>query len=243
MSLARLLSDSPRPSIPAYASLVRYGNPEQVAEFTADVVARGYRTVKLHEIALDCIEAGVAAAGEGIRVTTDVNCNWSLEEAHRMMPEMQRLGLYWVEEPVFPPDDAETLGALQDRYGVSIASGENACTLTEFRRTIPKIDFVQPSVTKVGGVSEAVAICDAAAASGKRVMPHSPYFGPGYWATVQVMAAKPNAELFEFFWIQPEAFIDPTIPKPVGGSITVPDRPGIGFEPDPEVLAKYRVEV
>ncbi len=243
VSLARLLSDSPRPSIPAYASLVRYGNPEQVAEFTSDVVARGFETVKLHEIALDCIEAGVAAAGEGVRVTTDVNCNWSLEEAHRMMPEMQRLGLYWVEEPVFPPDDAETLGALQDQYGVSIASGENACTLTEFRRTIPKIDFVQPSVTKVGGVSEAVAICDAAAEAGKRVMPHSPYFGPGYWATVQVMAAKPNAELFEFFWIQPEAFIDPTIPKPADGAITVPDRPGIGFEPDPEVLAKYRVEV
>ena len=102
---------------------------------------------------------------------------------------------------------------------------------------------MQPSVTKVGGVSEAVAICNAAAAAGKRVMPHSPYFGPGYWATVQLMAAKPNAELFEFFWIQPEAFIDPTIPKPVDGNITVPDRPGIGFEPDPDVLAKYRMEV
>lgn len=239
--LAHLLSEEPRENIPAYASLVRYGDPAQVDEFTADVVARGFRTVKLHEIALDCIEAGVRAAGPGVRVTTDVNCNWSLEEAHRMMPRMKEMGLYWVEEPVFPPDDAETLGALQDRYGVSIASGENACTLVEFRRTIPKIDFVQPSVTKVGGVTETVAICDAAADAGRKIMPHSPYFGPGYWATLQVMAAKSNAELFEFFWIQPEAFIDPTIPKPVDGMITVPDRPGIGFEPDPDVLAKYRV--
>ncbi|WP_417517370.1 mandelate racemase/muconate lactonizing enzyme family protein [Minwuia sp.] len=242
VSLANLLSDAPRRSIPAYASLVRYGDPGQVAEFAADVVARGYRNVKLHEIALDCIEAGVQASGGDVRVTTDVNCNWSLDEAHRMMPEMQRLGLYWVEEPVFPPDDAETLGALQDRYGVSIASGENACTLTEFRRTIPKIDYVQPSVIKVGGVTEAAAICDAAAEQGKTVMPHSPYFGPGYWATVQLMAAKANAGLFEYFWIQPEAFIDPSIPHPVDGGIAVPDRPGIGFEPDPDVLAKYRVD-
>lgn len=239
--LARLLSEQPRPSVPAYASLVRYGDPGQVADFTADVVARGFRTVKLHEIALDCIRAGVEAAGPGVRVTTDVNCNWSLEEAHRMMPEMKRLGLYWVEEPVFPPDDAETLGDLQDRYGVSIASGENACTLTEFRRTIPRLDFVQPSVIKVGGVSEAVAICDAAAEAGKRVMPHSPYFGPGYWATLHLMAAKANAELFEYFWIQPEAFLDPAIPLPADGAIPVPDRPGLGFEPDAEMLAKYRV--
>ncbi len=239
--LARLLSDTPRAAIPAYASLVRYGDPAQVAAFTADVVARGFRTVKLHEIALDCIQAGVEAAGPDVQVTTDVNCNWSIEEAHRMMPEMKRLGLYWVEEPVFPPDDADTLGALQAQYGVSIASGENACTLTEFRRTIPKIAFTQPSVSKVGGVSEAVAICDAAAAAGRNVMPHSPYFGPAYWATLQVMAARSNAELFEFFWIRPEAFIDPAIPKPVNGMITVPDRPGTGFAPDPEVLARYRV--
>lgn len=239
--LAALLSDAPRGSVPAYASLVRYGDTGLIAEYTKEAVGKGYRTVKLHEIASDCIEAGVAAAGPGIRVTTDVNCNWTLDEAHRKMALARDLGLYWVEEPVFPPDDAETLGALQDKYGVSIASGENACTRTEFRRTIPKIDFVQPSAIKVGGVTEMASICDAAAEAGKTVMPHSPYFGPGYWATAQVMAAKPNAGLFELFWITPEAFLDPSIPLPENGELTLPARPGIGFDPDPEMLAKYRV--
>ncbi|WP_416899618.1 MAG: mandelate racemase/muconate lactonizing enzyme family protein [Minwuia sp.] len=240
--LAALLSETPKKSIPAYASLVRYGDPAQVADYVRDTVAKGYGTVKLHEIALDCIEAGAAAAGEGVRVTTDVNCNWSLDEAHRMMPEMKRLGLYWVEEPVFPPDDADTLHDLQQTYGVSIASGENACTLTEFRRTIPKIDFVQPSVIKTGGVTEMAAILDAVAEAGRTAMPHSPYFGPGYWATAQVMAAKPAAGLFEYFWIRPEAFIDPSIPLPESGEILLPQGPGLGFEPDPDVLAKYRID-
>lgn len=239
--LAALLSDSPRASIPAYASLVRYGDTGLIDAYTKEAVAKGYRTMKLHEIVLDCIEAGVTAAGPGIQVTTDVNCNWSLEEAERMMPEMKRLGLYWVEEPVFPPDDAETLGRLESEFGVAIASGENACTLTEFRRTIPEISFVQPSAIKVGGISEMIAICDAAAEAGKQVMPHAPYFGPGYWATTQVMAARPNAGLFEHLYIQPEAYLDPTIPLPDGGDVAVPQSPGLGFEPDPDVLAKYRV--
>lgn len=239
--LAALLSKDPRSSIPAYASLVRYGDTGLIDEYTRDAVAKGYRTVKLHEIASDCIKAGVKAAGIDVRVTTDVNCNWSLEEARRLLPEMKWMGLYWVEEPVFPPDDAETLGRLETEFEVAIASGENACTLTEFRRTIPKIAFVQPSVTKVGGVTEMLAVCDAAGEAGKAVMPHAPYFGPGYWATAQVMAARQNAGLFEHLYIRPEAYLDPTIPLPANGDVAVPDRPGIGFEPDPDVLAKYRV--
>jgi len=239
--LASLLTARPRTSIPAYASLVRYGDPVLIEKYTKEAVGKGYRTVKLHEIALDCIEAGVKAAGSGIQVTTDVNCNWSLDEAERMMPEMKRLGLYWVEEPIFPPDDAETLGRLETEFGVAIASGENACTLTEFRRTIPKISFVQPSVIKVGGVSEMLAICDAAAQAGKQVMPHAPYFGPGYFATAQVMAARANAGLFEHLYINLEASPGRSIPLPVDGNVIVPDGPGIGFEPDPAVMAKYRV--
>ena len=106
------------------------------------------------------------------------------------------------------------MGALQRRYGIAIASGENACTEVEFARTVPKIAFVQPSVTKVGGVSEFLAVCDLAEGHGKAVMPHAPYFGPGYWATVQLMAARPVAELFEFLYIEPEAWLDPRIPLP-----------------------------
>ena len=60
-----------------------------------------------------------------------------------------------------------------------------------------------------------------------------------YWATVQLMAARPVCELFEHYYVTPEAYIDPTIPLPKGGAISVPDRPGLGFEPDPEMLRRY----
>ncbi len=156
VSLARLLGGRRRNSVPAYASLVRYSEPAVLAKFAARAVAEGYRDVKLHEITLEAIEAGRKAVGPDVRLTTDVNCNWSAADAERLLPHMKRLDLYWVEEPLFPPDDAAALGALERKFGVAIASGENACTSVEFARTVPAIRYTQPSVTKVGGVSEFV---------------------------------------------------------------------------------------
>ena len=187
------------------------------------------------------IKAGRQGAGLETKLATDVNCNWSIEQTHEIMPHMRRLDLYWVEEPVFPPDDAETLGMLQAEYGVAIASGENACTSVEFARTAPHIKYLQPSVTKVGGVSEFLRVCDVAEEYGASVMPHAPYFGPGYWATIQLMAAREICEQFEHLYIEPEAYLDPSIPLPSNGTVQVPDRPGIGFEPDPEMIERFRI--
>ncbi|MEP3112959.1 mandelate racemase/muconate lactonizing enzyme family protein [Nisaea sp.] len=240
-SLARLLAVRPRTSLPAYASLMRYAEPDLVRSFAAKAVAEGYKTVKLHEISLDAIKAGRQGAGTETKLATDVNCNWSIEQAHEIMPHMRRLDLYWVEEPVFPPDDAEALGMLQAEYGVAIASGENACTSVEFARTAPHIKYLQPSVTKVGGVSEFLRVCDVAEGYGASVMPHAPYFGPGYWATIQLTAAREICEQFEHLYIEPEAYLDPSIPLPSGGEVEVLDRPGIGFEPDPDIIERFKI--
>lgn len=234
-----LLGGRQRDQLDSYASLVRYGDPDLVRSFAEKAVSEGYRTVKLHEITLPAIEAGRQAVGDEVKLTTDVNCNWSPADTETLMPEMKRLGLYWVEEPLFPPDDEEALGALEKRYGVSIASGENACTAVEFARTVPKITFAQPSVTKVGGVTEFMAVCDLAEKHGKTLMPHAPYFGPGYWATLQLMAARPVTGLLEYLYIEPEAWLDPTMPLPGNGRVDVPAKPGLGFEPDPSLLKRY----
>ena len=109
--MAELIGGRRRDTLPAYASLLRYGDPALVRKVTEEAVAAGYQTIKLHETTLVAIEAGRAGAGEAVRLVADVNCGWSLDEAHELLLHMKRLDLYWVEEPVFPPDDAETLAA------------------------------------------------------------------------------------------------------------------------------------
>lgn len=105
---------------------------------------------------------------------------------------------------------------------------------------MPSLAVVQPSVTKVGGVTEFLRVAEAAHTLGKRLAPHSPYFGPGYWASLQLAAVLPDFDLFEYLYVEPEAWCGLQAPRPVRGVIAIPDAPGIGFEPDPAVMERYR---
>ena len=241
VSLATLLGGRRRGSVPAYASLVRYGGVREVRDVCAKAIADGYRDVKLHEIAYEPIAAGREAVGRDVRLTTDVNCNWSLAETREMLPRMKALDLYWVEEPIWPPEDFETLAGLEEEFGVALAAGENACTGFQFQNLVPAVTFVQPSVTKIGGILEFMKVVDAARLVGKQVMPHSPYFGPGWWATLQLAAHAPEIGLIEYLYIESEGEIGKDIPLPKKGTIQIPDAPGLGFEPDFDAIDKFRV--
>jgi L-alanine-DL-glutamate epimerase-like enolase superfamily enzyme len=240
VSVARLIGGRKRETVPAYASLMRYGDAGLVEKFSAKAAGEGFADVKLHEITRATIGAGRKGAGPKVRLTTDINCNWSVAEAEAIMPFLKEIDLFWLEEPIFPPEDWAALKAL-GRFGIAISAGENACTAMEFSRLIDAVTYSQPSVTKVGGITEFAKVCDLAAAAGKTVMPHSPYFGPGYWATLQLAAARTEAGLFEYLYITQEAVLDESMPRPERGVLAIPDRPGIGFTPDPKVIERYRI--
>ena len=100
-------------------------------------------------------------------------------------------------------------------------------------------DIVQPSVTKVGGILEMKKIATLAAATGVTFVPHSYYYGPGLAATLHVVASTPGVPYLEF---PPGELAASILAEPIrarGGAVTVPDRPGLGADPDPEVIARY----
>ena len=178
VSLATLLGGRRRGSVPAYASLVRYGGAREVRDVCAKAIADGYRDVKLHEIGYEPIAAGREAVGHDVRLTTDVNCDWSLEETEAMLPKMKALDLYWVEEPILPPEDFETLARLEEQFGVALAAGENACTAVPVPGPDPRRHLLQPSVTKIGGILEFMKVVDAARLVGKRSCRTRPISAP-----------------------------------------------------------------
>jgi L-alanine-DL-glutamate epimerase-like enolase superfamily enzyme len=241
VSLAQLLGGRRRGSVPAYASLVRYGEEQPVAHVTEHAVRAGFTDVKLHEIAYGPIKAARDAGGRNLRLTTDVNCNWSLAQSEEMLPRMKALGLYWVEEPIWPPEDFELLGDLERRFGVALAAGENCCTAFQFNYLIPCIKFIQPSVTKIGGVLEFLKVAEETKDAGKVLMPHCPYSGPGWWASLQLAAALPEIEMLEFLYIDPQRWVGLDSPVPQNGVVEIPNRPGLGFTPDPATLEKFKV--
>ena len=103
------------------------------------------------------------------------------------------------------------------------------------------VDVAQPSVTKIGGVSEMMRIAKLARERGVRLVPHSPYFGPGLLATLHMAATFEHETMIEISFMELGASPLGDAVKPKNGEIAVPQGPGLGCDPDPEILEKYRV--
>jgi D-galactarolactone cycloisomerase len=242
MPLYKLLGGGFRDELTVYASLLRYGEPETLARNARRAVELGYQDVKLHEIHPELVGIAREAIGAAPRLIVDTNCPWTLSEAVDKVRAMRGYDLAWVEEPIWRPEDHKLLAALR-KEGVPIAAGENAAGFTDFRAMFEHgaIDIAQPSVTKIGGISEVRKIIALADAFGVRVVPHCAYFGPGYLASMHIAACLPRAEPLERLFMDLEASPFSPYTEPQGGRIKMPTAFGLGCDPDPAVIERYRV--
>jgi L-alanine-DL-glutamate epimerase-like enolase superfamily enzyme len=173
----------------------------------------------------------------------DVNCAWTLNQAHGLADELREFRLKWLEEPVWPPENYDGLARLRSTEGIPIASGENVGTLMEFDRLLRAgaVDFVQPSPAKMGGVTELCKVFPIAAVHNATVMPHSFYDGPGLLAAIQVMAALGAVDaMIEWRYFDLETQIYGDALRSERGRVNVPQGPGLGLDPDPDVIRAYR---
>ncbi|HEY7647704.1 MAG TPA: mandelate racemase/muconate lactonizing enzyme family protein, partial [Methylomirabilota bacterium] len=162
----QLLGGLVQPEMRAYASLLRYASPSDVGRACVAAVADGFTAIKLHQIDVESVAAARETVGGGIELMLDTNCPWSVEEAIRIGRRLERYGLRWLEEPVWPPEDYTGLARVRSALGIPIAAGENDATVFGARALIEAgaADIVQPSVTKVGGIGEMRRIAVLAAA-------------------------------------------------------------------------------
>ncbi len=244
LPLGRLLGGAARAEIPGYASLFKYGDPELVAERTRAALDEGYGYVKLHETGEAEVRAAREAAGGAVPIMVDTNCPWPPEQAREMALRFKPYDLHWLEEPIFPPENFRALARLQAETGIRLAAGENACTAFQFHEMFAAgaVTYSQPSVTKVGGITEFRKAAALAQSHGVALMPHAPYFGPGFLATLHLMAALPDSGLAEWFYLEREACLYGPAIAPVRGLFRLPAGAGLGADPDPDVIKTYRVK-
>jgi L-alanine-DL-glutamate epimerase-like enolase superfamily enzyme len=236
----QLLGGAKRSSIPCYASLLRYGDAALLTKYCERALGEGHTEIKLHEVTDAAVAAGRAAVPARVPLTLDVNCEWLPQDAVAAGLRFKPHGLKWLEEPAFPPEDFAALRAVGEASGIAIAAGENLCFATQFKAAFDAhaLAYAQPSVTKVGGITEFVKVVQLARERGVRVAPHSPYFGPGALATLHLLAAQVPEARFEYYYLWPEASLYPGL---FGGTaVQVPQGPGLGADPEPEVLRRYR---
>jgi len=239
--LHRLLG-ADRDEVSVYASLVSYDNdPAEVAYQVRRAHAAGFEKMKLHETTFAAIAAARQALPTDVALMVDVNCPWSLDEARVQVSDLRELSLGWVEEPIWPPDDAAGLAALRSG-GVPISAGENASGVQGFRTLFEAnaLDIAQPSVAKIGGISGMLDVIELAQSFDVTVVPHCFYYGAGLLATANVVATLPRSVSLEIPWLQwPEPL---HAAQNTGAMLQLDTRPGLNFRPDDQIMARYLID-
>lgn len=242
LPLHRLLGGAQRTRLPAYASLIRYGEPDVVGRMCARAVGQGYRWVKLHEVTEPAVRAAREAIGPGVNLMIDTNCPWSQFDAVKHARAFAPYAPTWLEEPCWPPENHAALAHVRRVGGIPIAAGENAITANAFQDLFAAgaLDIAQPSPAKIG-IGESLRVFVLADAYNVALAPHTPYFGPGFLAGLHLHAIRADTFPVEWLWYDLEATLYGDAIVPRDGWVDVPTGPGLGLDPDPAVIAKYRV--
>lgn len=198
---------------------------------------------------IDQVQAAREGLGpEGI-LCIDAGTVWGtdLDLALARLDVLEQNHVTWLEEPF-------TTGALDEYMQLSrrlntvrLAGGEGAHNEFIARQMIDHagIGFVQIDTGRVGGITSAKRVFDHAARSGVRYVNHTFTSHLALSASLQPFAGGEEHFLCEYPGnLSPLAYdLTKTHLEPDGnGEIRLPERPGLGFEPNLETVKEYLVD-
>ncbi|MFN0163492.1 MAG: enolase C-terminal domain-like protein [Burkholderiales bacterium] len=237
--LARLLGGELRP-VAAYNSCgLGLMGPERVAREAGELLAGGFRAVKLRlgyatmEEDLAAVRAVKAVLPAGTALMSDYNQALDPTEAIRRGRALDELGLTWIEEPVRAEDHAGC-ARVAAALATPVAIGENYWGPRDMARAVAAeaSDYVMPDAMRIGGVSgwlRAAAIADAAA------LPMSTHLFPE--VSAHLMCVTPTAH-----WLEYVDWINPVLATPLtvrDGHAIAADEPGCGIAWNEAAVARY----
>ncbi len=169
--LAKLLGSRAEESVTYSAVLPLTAGP-QLLQFLELVRAQGMRYVKLkvgEDNDLETLSQARGVLGEGVDLRVDANGAWSAAEAIARIREMAPFRLSAVEQPV-AKEDIEGLRQVQEAVDLPIMADESVCTLADANRLIQlaACRLFNLRLSKMGGITTAIRIKEAAAAAGIR---------------------------------------------------------------------------
>jgi L-alanine-DL-glutamate epimerase-like enolase superfamily enzyme len=148
------------------------GDPDDMARRAERAAADGrFRRLKLKLGGGDRLDVQRVRAVRGVTdlpLQVDVNEWWSLDEALDVIPELARLGLQYVEQPLPAGDDGAR--TLRDRSPLPVYVDEDCHTLADVARCAEIAHGVTIKLAKAGGIREAIRMAHAARALGLGVM-------------------------------------------------------------------------
>lgn len=249
----------------AYASSGVHRAPQDMVKLALHVIERGFPALKVRfgRPSLDEDLAVLAAVREAVgdRLELMVDCNqgwrmpwdittpWNVDKAVGIARELEKLNVYWMEEPLHR-GDYEGYKALRQQVDIRISGGELTREDYEFHALLKNdcLDIYQPDVACTLGMEGMRRLAIKVEQHGHIFTPHTWGNGIGLAANIHIMAgATSGAGFLEFPYDPPEwstarrdFLLSQTIEPDQDGWLTLSDAPGLGITLNEEVLAATR---
>ena len=246
----KLLGGNFRERVPAYANgwYQTAREPQALASRAHDVVARGYRALKLDPFGaahaelpteewnrVEAIMAAVRdAVGADVQIFVEMHGRFTSAAAVRVAAMLEPYDPEWIEEPV-PPDNDEALARVRAGTRLPIATGERAHTIAEIRPIVERglADIIQIDLTHFGGFLATKCVAGWADAHHLLMAPHNVCGPVGTMANIHLAVATPNYKVLEHFndfadsWVRELVDEAPAV-SASDGCFGAPQRPGLG---------------
>lgn len=249
----RLLGGA-HPMVPVYATFgFGFFDREQLAGAAKLWVSQGFKKLKMtvgnealrkrdSNPLIDAIREDAArvravreAVGADVELFIDANCNLDLYHATKLAEMVKPSGIAFFEEPL-TQNDVLAMAQLRRSIGIPLACGQNEGLSFRFRDLLmaEAIDYAQPNVIISGGFSQCVKIAGLANAFNVSIA------NGGAWGfhNMHLQAGVSNGTLVEHHYLAVEMCrqIFVGLPEPKDGYFTMPETPGLGFEPNRDAI-------
>ena len=175
-------------------------------------------------------------SGEGPELYVDANCSLDAFHAEELARRIEPCGIAFFEEPV-TQNDMRLLADLRSRIRIPIAAGQNEGLAWRFRDLLADPRGRHPAAER-GDQRRLHAMRCASPAWRRRSTCRSPTAARGRFHNMHLHAGLANGGLVEYHYpaVQAAARYTATLPEPEDGWLDLPERPGLGFEPDEDAL-------
>lgn len=240
--------------LPAYASTAEQRSPSERAESALRLRAEGFTAVKLRidrtklDEGLAAVEAVRDAVGESMEIMVDLNQGWRMPgdtapaldyaTVASAAARLRELDVFWLEEPL-PREAVKDYAALRRDSDLRIAGGEMARTTTELEafEAAEGLDVYQPDAVLSVGLLRERELAERVTARGHLFTPHTWTNGIGLLANLHLTAGVGGGPYLEYPYDPPgwtperrDFMLAEPVRVDAEGFISVPDRPGLGFE-------------
>lgn len=245
--LWRYLNPRASASIRVYASGLNPTSPELLA---GRKQAEGYTAFKLKvgfgaERDASNLRALREALGSSASLMVDANQAWDLDTAIEMAQALEPFEIEWLEEPLRADRPWHDWLRLKATAPMPLAAGENFAGRDAFDAALASgaLGVVQPDIAKWGGFSGCLPVSQRIIAAGKTFCPHYLGGGVGLLASAHLLAAAGGNGLLEID-ANPNplrTLLSSPVEQVSGGWATLAETPGLGDQPDLQILNEFRV--